>query len=104
MKPNAAAPRGPPAAGPSMSRLPERPLAAGPQTVRPYSGEEPHIPEHVPGAPESLFRKRLRKFRRIRRGYYSFLVVVIAYGVSFLLPVLANNVALVVHYNGRYYF
>jgi microcin C transport system permease protein len=104
MKPDGAAQRVPPDAGTSMVPLPEPPLAAGPQTVRPHSGEEPHIPEHLPGAPESLFRKRLRKFRRIRRGYYSFLVVVIAYGVSFLLPVLANNVALVVHYNGRYYF
>ncbi len=31
---------------------------------------------------ESLFRKRIRKFRRLKRGYYSFLVIVIAYAVS----------------------
>ena len=53
---------------------------------------------------ESVFRRRLRKFRRIKRGYWSFLVIAVAYGVSFLLPVLANNVALVVRYQERYYF
>jgi microcin C transport system permease protein len=54
--------------------------------------------------PESLFRKRLRKFRRLKRGYYSFLAITIAYAVSFFLPLIANNIALVVHYNGAYYF
>jgi len=54
--------------------------------------------------PESLVRKRLRKFRRLKRGYYSFLAVVIAYATSFFLPLIANNIALLVHYNGSYYF
>jgi microcin C transport system permease protein len=54
--------------------------------------------------PESLFSKRLRKFRRLKRGYYSFLAITIAYAVSFFLPLLANNIALVVHNNGSYYF
>jgi microcin C transport system permease protein len=54
--------------------------------------------------PESIFRKRLRKFRRLKRGYYSFLLILGAYGVSFFLPLLANNVALVVKYQGRYAF
>src|SRR5688572_29778405 len=53
---------------------------------------------------ESIFRRRLRKFRRLKRGYGAFLVIVGAYLVSFLLPVLANNVALVVKYDGQYYF
>jgi microcin C transport system permease protein len=60
--------------------------------------------EHLSGAPESLVRKRLRKFRRLKRGYWSFLVIVVGYLLSFLLPVLANNVALVVRYEDRYYF
>ena len=38
---------------------------------------------------ESLFRKRLRKFRRLRRGYYSFLLIVGAYALSFFLPLLS---------------
>jgi len=56
------------------------------------------------GRSESVLRRRIRKFQRIRRGYWSFLVITIAYAVSFLLPVLANNVALVVRYDGQYYF
>ena len=38
-----------------------------------------------------VLRKRLRKFRRLKRGYYSFLLIVGAYVVSFFLPLLANN-------------
>jgi microcin C transport system permease protein len=53
---------------------------------------------------ESIFTRRVRKFRRIKRGYRSFLIILIAYVMSFLLPVLANNVALVVKYDGAYYF
>jgi microcin C transport system permease protein len=53
---------------------------------------------------ESILRKRLRKFRRLKRGYYSFLLITSAYVVSFLLPLLANNAALVVKYRGQYSF
>jgi microcin C transport system permease protein len=53
---------------------------------------------------ESVFRRRVRKFRRLKRGYGSFLVIVAAYLLSFLLPLLANNVALVVRYQNQYYF
>jgi microcin C transport system permease protein len=52
----------------------------------------------------SLFRRRLRKFRSIKRGYYSFLFVLAAYALSFLLPLLVNNTAWIVHYEGRTYF
>jgi microcin C transport system permease protein len=52
----------------------------------------------------SPFRRRLRKFRRIKRGYYSFLIMVAIYGISFFLPFLVNNKALVVKYQGSYYF
>jgi microcin C transport system permease protein len=53
---------------------------------------------------ESVFRRRLRKFRRLRRGYWSFLAITIGFLISFLLPVLANNTALVVRYQGNWYF
>jgi microcin C transport system permease protein len=72
-----------------------------------------HFPE-TPFAPEtavvterpsiSLFRRRLRKFRSIRRGYYSFFLIVAAYALSFFLPVLVNSTAWMVHYQGRTYF
>ena len=52
----------------------------------------------------SLLGRRLSKFRRLRRGYYSFLIVTTAYALSFFLPLLASNVPLVVHYNGTYSF
>jgi len=58
----------------------------------------PAVPPSV-----SLFRKRLRKFRTLKRGYWSFLALVIAYAASFLLPLLINNRALLVRCQGEYY-
>jgi microcin C transport system permease protein len=52
----------------------------------------------------SVFRKRLRKFQTIKRGYYSFLILLCVYGISFFLPVLINNSALLLRYEGRWYF
>lgn len=52
----------------------------------------------------SIFRKRLRRFRGFKRGYYSFLLLLAAYAASFLLPILVNNKALAVRYQGHYYF
>jgi microcin C transport system permease protein len=59
---------------------------------------------HPKKSPESIFRKRWRKFRSLKRGYYSFLLVLAAYVVSFALPILINNTALLVRYDGNYYF
>ena len=72
-------------------------------------GPEPVLPEGTGTAilrerSESIFHKRLRRFRRLKRGYWSFLLVMGTYAVSFFLPVLANNTALVVRYQGEYYF
>src|SRR5687767_5968182 len=53
---------------------------------------------------ESILRRRIRKFRRLKRGYYSFLLIIAAYALSFFLPVLMNNKALVVRYDGKLYF
>jgi microcin C transport system permease protein len=86
----------------SMAPLPEPPPPA--EELSPAPGTVPHPPEREPDIAVSLFRKRLRKFRRIKRGYYSFVLIVGAYLLSFMLPVLANNVALVVRHNGRLYF
>lgn len=54
--------------------------------------------------PETLLRKRLRKFRRLKRGYYSFLLITGAYIFSFFLPVMMTSQPLVVKYQGAYYF
>ena len=34
----------------------------------------------------SIFRKRWRKFKTLKRGYYAFLIIVTAYALSFVLP------------------
>jgi microcin C transport system permease protein len=62
------------------------------------------LPPPPPRRSISIFRKRVRKFKTLKRGYYSFLVLLTTYAVSFILPLLINNRALVVHYNGQYYF
>jgi len=52
----------------------------------------------------SLLQLRLRKFRRIKRGYYSFLVLACAYLATFFLPFLMNNRAIVVLHEGSWHF
>ena len=52
----------------------------------------------------SPIRLRLRKFRRLKRGYYSFLLLAGLYVVSWFNVFLINNKALVVRYDGAYYF
>ena len=69
--------------------------------------EIPHTPqtEITPERPGvSILRKRIRKFRTLRRGYYSFVVLLFAYGISFFLPLLINDKALMVRYEGQFYF
>ena len=62
-------------------------------------------PETATGRPSvSLLRRRLRKFRTLKRGYYSFLLLLAAYALSFLLPLLVNDKALFVRYEGQWYF
>lgn len=55
-------------------------------------------------ASESILRRRLRKFKRIKRGYWSFLLLACVYLISFFLPYLASNKALAVRYEDQYYF
>lgn len=54
--------------------------------------------------PASPLRLRLRRFCRLRRGYYSFLILFGAYALTFFLPFFMNNRAILVRYQGRYYF
>jgi len=51
-----------------------------------------------------IFQKRVRKFRRLKRGYYSFLLILVCYILTFFLRFIVNDRALVVYYNGKYYF
>ncbi len=52
----------------------------------------------------SVLKKRWLKFKSLKRGYYSFIILIAAYAVSFLFPLLINNRALLVKYEGHYYF
>jgi microcin C transport system permease protein len=85
------------------SVTPVHPISA-PEPVDLPHAAPPHVTPRPPARSESLLGKRVRKFRRLTRGYYSFVVITSAYAVSFFLPVLANNIALIVKYDGRYSF
>ena len=53
---------------------------------------------------DPITRKRLQRFRRIKRGYYSFLIFAVLLGLSLIGELLINNKALIVSYNGTLYF
>ncbi len=48
--------------------------------------------------------KQWRRFRSIKRGYYSLLIIAALLVVSVFAELFINNRALVVHYDGEYYF
>ncbi len=52
---------------------------------------------------DPITRKRLERFRRIKRGYYSFIVLTVAILLSVFSPYLAESRALLVWYEGRVY-
>jgi len=72
-------------------------------TATPPAAAAPQAPRKPRKSP-SPTRLRLRRFRRLKRGYYSFLILMGAYALSFLLPFLMNNRAVVVRYDGKFYF
>jgi microcin C transport system permease protein len=53
---------------------------------------------------KSIFQRRWEKFKSLKRGYYSLLILSFFYFLSFFLPILINNKALVVKYDNQYYF
>lgn len=52
--------------------------------------------------PETL--KKIRRFRQIKRGYYSFLILMFLVGLFAVGELLINNRALIVKYEGELYF
>jgi len=52
----------------------------------------------------SLFQKQFQNFKSIKRGYYSFLILLFVYVLSFFNVLLVNKNALVVKYNGKFFF
>ena len=53
---------------------------------------------------DPITRKRLERFRRIKRGYYSFLILTVAIVLSVFAPYLAESRALFVWHDGRLFF
>ncbi|MCE1163762.1 MAG: ABC transporter permease subunit [Bacteroidetes bacterium] len=52
----------------------------------------------------SILSRRWKRFRGLKRGYYSFLALCALYLLSFILPLFVGRDALLVKYNGSYYF
>ncbi|MBK7412265.1 MAG: ABC transporter permease subunit [Ignavibacteria bacterium] len=50
----------------------------------------------------SINQRRWKKFKGMRRGYYSMIILLSAYALSFFLPLMVNNKALLVSYNGEW--
>lgn len=48
--------------------------------------------------------RKLKRFQSIKRGFYSFIAVIVLISVSLFAELLINNRALVVYHNGTYYF
>ncbi|MEA3231599.1 MAG: ABC transporter permease, partial [Thermodesulfobacteriota bacterium] len=48
--------------------------------------------------------RKIKRFKSIKRGYFSFLIFVVMLVASLFAEVLVNNRALIVHYEGKYYF
>ena len=51
-----------------------------------------------------ITRRRLNRFRSIKRGYYSLIILLVAMVLSIFAPFLAESRALLVMYEGRPYF
>ena len=52
----------------------------------------------------SVLQRRWRKFKTLRRGWYSFLALIALYVISIFNPLIINNRALVVSYEGDLYY
>ncbi len=49
-----------------------------------------------------LMARRVKRFRSIRRGYWSFVLITSMFATSLFLELIVNNQALLIHYEGRY--
>ena len=51
-----------------------------------------------------ILRKRWENFKKIRRGYYSLVILIVTYLISLGSELLVNNKPLIVYYNNQYYY
>jgi len=52
--------------------------------------------------PQNL--RKIKRFKSIKRGYYSFIAFTVMIVIALIAEILVNNRALIVHYEGEYYF
>ena len=52
---------------------------------------------------ESILQKRIKRFKSIKRGYYSLIILTSLYILSICAPLFFNSKAIIVKYNGEYY-
>lgn len=52
----------------------------------------------------SIAKARFKRFKSIKRGYYSAWIIVLLFILSLLAELVANNRALIVKYDGQYFF
>ena len=53
---------------------------------------------------DPLTIKKIKRFRSIKRGYYSFILFIIFLFISLFAELFINSRALIVRYNGKFYF
>ena len=53
---------------------------------------------------ESILQKRIKRFKSIKRGYYSLIALIVFYILALLGPLWINNKPLILKYNNDYYF
>jgi len=51
-----------------------------------------------------LTLKKIKRFKTIKRGYYAFIIFAIMISASFFAELLINKRAIIVHFQGSYYF
>ena len=52
---------------------------------------------------ESILQKRIKRFKSMKRGYYSLIILIILYIISLLGPLWMNNKPLIIKYENKYY-
>ena len=48
--------------------------------------------------------KKINRFRKLRRGYYSFIILAVMILIAVMAEVVVHKRAIIVHYNNQYYF
>ncbi len=55
-------------------------------------------------SPSPIFKKRLLRFRRLRRGWWSFVLLSLLYLLTLVAEGVCNSAPLVLHHGGKWYF